>query len=302
MDPSLSTPALHLEGKPMRQSTSEVYPPSDDADNQASPALNSTTGDNEGSICLERQLRSSQIKHEDGGNFFSAKDISEILSRENIKRELERHQLSKKISVDDIRSNKPEMEPPQPRKEQTYLRVFALLLLLGREDEIIQFVKDGVCDGILPVVHRQAMRHDLCLRSAPDKPLGCFKKWRTHEREYFDDWQYRVSVPFFAPQHNPRSNEMTAPHYTFDNRTILPWCARDTKVLSSPHSRPLSERNGGYGTVHRIRMDPRCHGFQEILEKVRETTESRLDEFAPWVEMLIQMTLIRSVSPKSTSP
>jgi len=267
----------------MRQSTLEVHPPSDDANNQASPAPNSTTGDDDGSISLGMQLRSSQIEHEDEDNFFSAKDISKILSRENIERELERLQLSKEISVDVILSNKPEMEPSQPQKGQTYLRVFALLLLLEREDEITQFVKDGVCDGILPVVPRQATQHtqhDLCLRSAPNKPLGCFKKWKIHEREYFNNWQYRVSVPFFAPQHGPGSNEMTAPHYTFDNRIVLPWCARDTKAPSSPHSKPSSERNGGYGTVHRVRMHPRCHGFQEILEKVRETTESRRDEFA----------------------
>jgi hypothetical protein len=272
MDPSPPTPVLQLEGMPMQSS--------DDEDDQASPASNSTTGGNEGSISLERQLRSSQIKHEDGSSFFSAKDISEILSREKIKRELERHQLSKEISVDVIRSNEVEMEPPQPQKGQTYLRVFALLLLLGREDEINQFVKDGVCDGILPVVPGQATEHDLCLKSAPDKPLRCFKKWRTHEREYFDNWQYRVSVPFFAPQRGPGPNEMTAPHYTFSNQTVLPWCTRDTKAPSSPHSKPLSERQGGYGTVHRVKMNPRCHGFQEILEKVRETTESWLDEFA----------------------
>ena len=244
-----------------------------------------TTGDNEDSISLEMQLRSSQIKHEDGSNFFSARDISKILSREKIERELERHQLSEEISVDVIRSNEPEMEPSQPQKGQTHLRVFALLLLLGREDEIIQFVKDGVCDGILPVVPRQTTKHDLCLRSAPDKPLGCFKKWKAHEREYFDNWQYRVSVPFFAPQRGPGSNEMTAPHYTFDTRTVLPWCARDTKAPSS-YSRPFDEASGGYSTVRRVRMDPQCHGFQEILEKVRETTESRLDEFTRLSHML----------------
>jgi hypothetical protein len=280
MDSGPSTPVLQLEGKLMRQSTLEVHSPSDDEDNQASPAPTSSTGDNKDNISLERQLRSSQIEHQDGNNFLSAKDISKILSREKIASELERHQLSKEISVDVICPKEPEMKPSQPRKGQTYLRIFALLLLLEREDEIIQFVKDGVCDGTLPVVPCRGTQHDLCLRSAPNEPLGCFKKWKTCEREYFDNWQYRVSVPFFAPQHGSGSNGMTTPHYTFDDRTVLPWCARDMKAPLSPHSTPLSERNGGYGTVLCVRMDPRCHGFQEILDKVRETTESRLDEFA----------------------
>jgi hypothetical protein len=205
--------------------------------------------------------------------------MSKILSKEKIKRELERLQISKEISVDVICSNEPEMEPSQPQKRQTYLRVFALLLLVGREGEIVQFIKDGVCDEILPVVSNQDAQYNLFL-SGRGEPLECFKKWKTHEREYFDQWQYRVSVPFFAPWCGPEPNEITVPHYTFGDRTILPWCARDTKSSSSLHSGPLIERNGGYGTVHRVRIDPRCHGFQGILEKVREATESWLGEFA----------------------
>ena len=172
------------------------------------------------------------------------------------------------------------MEPSQHQKGQTYLKVFALLLLVGRGVEIVQFIKEGVCDEILPVVSNQDAQHNLFLRSGRGKPLKCFKKWETYQREYFDNWQYRVSVPFFAPRCGPEPNEITARHYTFGNRTILPWCARDTKSSSSLHSGPLVERNGGYGTVHRVRIDPRCHGFQGILEKVREDTESWLGEFA----------------------
>jgi hypothetical protein len=237
----------------------------EDLDNQASPAPTSSTADNEDNINLEKQLRMSQIKHEDGQMFFSAKDISRILSKEKIASELEQHQLSKDISVDVIC--------------EMYLRVFALLLLLERQGEIVHFVKEEVRDGALPVVPYQDM-YGLCLRSAPDKPLGCFENWRTYEREYFNTWQYRISVPFFALEHGSGSNEMIAPHYTFDDGTVLPWCARDMKAPSSAHSTGLSERNGGFATVLRVRMDPRCHGFQEILDKVRKTTESWLDEFA----------------------
>ena len=135
MDPRPSAPVLQLEGI-------EVDLPSDDADGQDSPAPNSTAGGGEGSFSLEEQLRSSQIKHEDGSYFFSAKDMSKILSKEKIKRELERLQISKEISVDVICSNEPEMEPSQPQKRQTYLRVFALLLLVGREGEIVQFIEE----------------------------------------------------------------------------------------------------------------------------------------------------------------
>jgi hypothetical protein len=265
MDSNPSTPVLQLEGRPIRQSTFEGHFPSHDEDNQASPAPTSSTADNEDNINLETQLRMSQIKHEDGQMFFSAKDISRILSKEKIASELEQHQLSKDISVDVIC--------------EMYLRVFALLLLLERQGEIVHFVKEEVRDGALPVVPYQDM-YGLCLRSAPDKPLGCFKNWRTYEREYFNTWQYRISVPFFALEHGSGSNEMIAPHYTFDDGTVLPWCARDMKAPSSAHSAGLSERNGGFGTVLRVRMDPRCHGFQEILDKVRKATESWPDEFA----------------------
>src|SRR2546423_1340124 len=135
MDPRPSAPVLQLEG---------IDLPSDDADGQDSPAPNSTAGGDDDSFSLEGQLRSSQIKHEDGTYFFSAKDMSRILSKEKIKQELERLQISKEISVDEIRSNEPEMEPSQPQKGQTYLRVFVLLLLVGRGVEIVQFIKEGV--------------------------------------------------------------------------------------------------------------------------------------------------------------
>lgn len=276
-----------------------------DADAQASPSPDTLTyEDEEHDDRLELELRRSQHEHRDNFNFSLAKDIPTILSRDKIASELERLGIGEKISVDVIRPKDPEAKSSGSHRQRIHVKVFALLLLLQRQDEIARFVQDGVCDEVLPLLSRRGTQHHLYLRNMPNKVLSCFKEWRVVERESFDRYQYQISAVYLAPQRHPDLDLLVASHHDLEDQSVLPWCAPDTARSTSTHSKPLSVRNGGYGTVQRIRIYPKCHGFQGILQEVRETIQTDRQDFSRFI--VAQRTNAEAnlslVYPKRTLP
>jgi hypothetical protein len=244
MDSRVPTPELQLEGKLMRQSTFDVHSPGDDVQYPMASAL---TSDDKAAV----HLRNSFLVTEEDRSFLPSEHLGEVLSRQLIARELERYklagQLTSPITVDEI-------SPPIGGTKTTYLIIFALLLLVDRGHEITQFVDHQLSDQRLPLVLVLGKRgYDLCLADYPTTPLRCFKDWKDHDKDYFDRWQYQLSVPFLTFQADK------VRHHNFDDRTILPWCKRD--------SRTSGGRSGGYGAVKRVIIDKRCHGFRDILQK-----------------------------------
>ncbi|GAW16137.1 hypothetical protein ANO14919_055600 [Xylariales sp. No.14919] len=212
---------------------------------------------------LEILLRDCAVQHVDRPYpFWPFNTLSRLLTRERIEASLtpicgnDAKEYTNKIGplyTDDseINTKGPFLQPPTGR---TYLRIFALLVLVGKESDIGLFLEDGVCDNDLPL---QSGGHNSYLsRRGDTEPLECFSKWRVFEKEYFFMFQWRVTVPFF----NVAEDEEPVVHHVFPPETILPWCVQDeatgTRLVQ-----------GGFATVKPVHIDPFSHEFGKILKR-----------------------------------
>jgi hypothetical protein len=222
---------------------------------------------------LGRLLRIHETKHADSSNsnFWSLKLLRHILSRHRVQRELKSYQGNAITYLDQIR---PEADPSTNSNTRTYIKIFALLILIDRGDEIGNFVEASVSDEDLPLGYR---RHDTVLyrKDSPNVILACFNKWKSFIKDYFNTTQWKVVTPYLAlgPE-----NEVN--HYDLEDNTILPWIEqKDPSPPGSPSKLSSSNRaylnptrnqgrEGGYASVSCVQIDPFSHGFQSVLQSV----------------------------------
>jgi hypothetical protein len=208
---------------------------------------------------LLRTFSIAKTEHNEFG-FWSLALLRCVLSRERIMHKLRQYGNDVCTHIDSIR---PEEDSIQHSGAKTYLRVFALLLLLERESEIGNFIRDRVCDESLPLRYCQGADDlEFSHNTHPLEPLTCFGNWRTSEKEWFASHQWRVIVPYFKLDHEGR-----AENYKFDDKTILPWLPWNEGDSATTSSQP-SKGEGGYADVFKIRIDPSSHGFHEVLKSV----------------------------------
>jgi hypothetical protein len=249
---------------------------------------------------LDELLRNFKIQDRKQG-FWPFQLLLRILSRNRILDELSRYKELKSPGqyVDRIR---PENDPLPESEEPIYLRIFALLVLCERGDEIGEFVKERVSDQKLPVCRHEGPRKEkfyLCSKDTPGQLLKPFEKWKTSEREWFETTQWQILVPFF--ELGPDNRAM---HYNLDDNAILPWgkknihslissqpsrsdpsnegllissqksrpnLTNESSLLSSPTSRSGSLHEGGFADVSCVRIDPLSHRFSDVLKDVSQS-------------------------------
>ncbi|RDW73474.1 hypothetical protein BP6252_07381 [Coleophoma cylindrospora] len=212
--------------------------------------------DSHGDGELSEIIRNCEIEHPDDTGFWSDERLRHILLRDRVLNELKRFTSRPETYIDNIR-------PIQDKKpsSQTYLKIFALLVLCGKVGDIGKFVKEQVSDQRLPVCRHEKRKgmFNLCATASPGTLLRCFEEWKTNEREHFEAMQWRVLVPYFD-----LDSKGHVQHYSFGDKTILPWC-KSEHVLSS--SNP-SQNEGAYAQVNFVRIDTSSHGFSKILEAI----------------------------------
>ncbi|KAF2465702.1 kinase-like protein, partial [Lindgomyces ingoldianus] len=195
-------------------------------------------------------LRRSQVHTENLGEaFLPPKVLEEILTEERIRMEIEAY-----------RDQQPDSWCGQGLNDCAnlircrYLKIFAILILLDKGEDIGKFIEEGVSDEDLPLVETQ-VRHmsDLVRSKSPNNPLGCFDTWMIHEREQFSRYQYRVNLPFLS--FDTETNSVR--HVDFTPQTILPFSECGGSI------------EGIYSRISKIKIHRDCHGFSNILKKIQ---------------------------------
>jgi len=208
-------------------------------------------------------LREYKTDDANGQGFWSLQLLCHILSRDRILAEL------RKPSYSDLDAKKyvdyiwPDEEGGPTPGTQTYLKIFALLVLLKKGPDIVQFIKDKVSDQSLPLLRRPGTSKglvDLGFKDAPGNALECLSKWDPHDRELFERVQWELLVPYFDLDKNSM-----AQHYPLDDMTILPWCKREKFSITSTKA---SKNEGGFAFVNCVKIDPLSHGFHEVLKAI----------------------------------
>ncbi|KAI8714862.1 hypothetical protein NCS52_01207100 [Fusarium sp. LHS14.1] len=135
---------------------------------------------------------------------------------------------------------------------QGLIKIYALLILLGKSDQILAFIEEGLLDKDLP------LRYDGADFFRGEEALGCFQGWLPSERSLFDSQQWGFAVPSLRlePDGSPK-------HYDLHTRTIIPWAYDST----NPVMEIAREKDGEVSEVHRITIDP---DSQELWEPLQE--------------------------------
>lgn len=140
------------------------------------------------------------------------------------------------------------------KPNERYIKVFAILVLIGKGYYIHKFIQEGLCDEDIPLMNCRGQPDcDLMLarRSNPSVEIDCLSEWDFHEREFFLKNQPFVDVVSLGL--NP---DRSVRHLKFDNPVILPWTLYRKK------------ESGGYGDVYQAKAPARSHNFHNVLDSV----------------------------------
>ncbi|KAK1826464.1 putative Serine/threonine-protein kinase, partial [Podospora conica] len=150
-------------------------------------------------------------------------------------------------------------------KVETYRKVFAILVLIGKPESVVKFLQARVSDADLPLVRlRSPATGDWSMRRHRDltKELGCFKTdWCELELRNFDHWQWTTLSPFFALSKGKEVN-----HYRLQDEITLPFVDEHIGYNEHPNKPATKELLGGGGRVFKVRIHPEHHSFHGILQ------------------------------------
>jgi len=135
------------------------------------------------------------------------------------------------------------------RGQKSWRKIYAILTVLDKGDEIFEWLKFQVSDQNLPI-YLSGSNH-------PDRAIQHLTQdWTVRAKKDFNNDQWAINVPTFFRQ--PHGD---IPHYEFDPDVILPFVApRDGEGGQHP------EMSGGYGIVQCIEIPPCCHNFNMLLD------------------------------------
>lgn len=206
--------------------------------------------DNESEFDLDILLHRYCIEGCDG-YFWTERLLRQILTEERVGTELMLyHGFSREDAsyyLDQIFAQRTEERP------ETYLRIFALLVLVSRVSEIGNFITENICDKTLPLfLDLNSSDGPLSLRRGSKETMKCFQEWNWNEKQNFAQNQQRLIFPFLGVSADevPRS-------IMLEYDVARPW--RDTGTESNM---------GMFGTVSCVEIHPTAHSFEKILSKV----------------------------------
>ncbi|KAI1456406.1 kinase-like protein [Annulohypoxylon moriforme] len=137
--------------------------------------------------------------------------------------------------------------------QETYIRLFATLILVNKGADIFKFIDNGIRDKVLPI------------NILDEKLQRCITHWTDRRyRDDFDMWQWRMNVPFLS----------YGQHETFDAQVILPFIKPGGNGSHSSHSgveahNYFMTEAGGYGEVKCVEIHPECHNFHRGFASLR---------------------------------
>lgn len=182
-----------------------------------------------------------------------------IITRKRVRQELSRHMVVPPEELDTLTDEIWEITTPSPSKspgrETTRRKIFAILGLMDKVKDITDFIQGKLHDNDLPFELLDGPRPLLRLSGkGRDGSAGCiplFDKWRAHELESFNNYQWELIAPYFELITETNRKVL---HYNLQNRIILPFVEDVERA-----GRAGGRAEGGYGEVWRVKIHPAHH-------------------------------------------
>jgi hypothetical protein len=212
---------------------------------------------------IRAALRESQTTAK--GKFLPLDALNRIVTRERVFQELSHHEVRPSDELDSLTDKIWDIVTSPSslklRKEKTTRRrIFAILGLMEKFGEIVAFVDNDLYDSDLPFVLSEGVRPGLLNLYRKDKdgsqnPIKLFEKWKAHELESFNSYQWQLTAPYFRLS---TETKRKVRHYNLkENSIILPFIEDDEVRQGNGRS------EGGYGDVWRVKIHPAHHNCCE---------------------------------------
>ncbi|KAH8802626.1 kinase-like domain-containing protein [Xylogone sp. PMI_703] len=211
---------------------------------------------------LGQSIRASLISVSRAGekNKFLPNDaLARIITRQRVRHELSSHKVATSKELDTLTDQVWEITTTTASlgKQTTRRKIFAILGLMDKVEDIIHFVEAGLYDNDLPF----KLQGDSCpqLRlsgKGRDDDTGhilLFDKWRPHEIESFNTYQWQLIAPYFRLV---TGMEPKVLHYNLQNEIILPFI-----VDLEQAGRAEGHNVGGFADVWRVQIHPAHHNY-----------------------------------------
>lgn len=238
--------------------------------------------------------------HQESRSFFAKRQLAQILTEDRVRDELGRH-FEDSLTDDTIARHAQTIchgvqngnsGGNGTSKSKTFIKVLAILIMIGKTKSIVKLLEEGVNDSDLPLVKVPRSSDDnlfaLRLKRDPHRVLRCFqKKWNQLNIRNFEELQWAtLPVEFARP-----TEEGEVKHDRLEEQRVLPFIKDSRK--HKPHFSRRTELEGGFASVFQVAIHPQQHNFNSASDQdkrkyfaVKRLHSQNEDAFKREVEML----------------
>lgn len=191
--------------------------------------------------------------HPEGRRFFPNTAFTEIINEQTVRKELQKCYRG----LDSVTLE--HWSQTICGNQRPLKKIFALLALVGKVEDIHKFLEEGVFDDVLPlrkISQPGSMIFQLGTSvGAKDEvqALHCVEEWSISAMLMFEDWQWATLAPCF------RGGERKNVHHVdLESRTPLPF------INDSRYGIGSETIKGGYSTVFKVDIHPDHHTFRGL--------------------------------------
>ncbi|KAG8165172.1 hypothetical protein KVR01_005447 [Diaporthe batatas] len=216
-------------------------------------------------IPLQNRLLSILRKipgHEEKKGFFPENDLMALMSEEYVRQELEMcfedwapHQ------IEELTSGICHKTSSAHGSRSGFKRIFAILVLCEKSNDIVRFIEENVSDADLPL-NKSAPPEELpnfyhLIRKGQTNTLKSFRKWSYTAIWRFEEWQWTTIAPFFQ-----LGSQKEVKHLQLQDQEALPFTQDSRFVIDKPAYQKL-EFEGGYSSVFKVDIHPDHHNLSK---------------------------------------
>lgn len=223
--------------------------------------------------CLQDELFSAIISTSpEKRGFFAKNQLPKILIEDRVRNELAK-QFGESLNAETVAkhantvchgANAESASSDCDRRNQSnsFIKVFAILIIIGKATSIIKLLEENVNDSDLPLIKiprpNDRKLFDLGSSRRPNVALRCFQRrheWNQLNIRNFEEWQWTtIPVEFSKP-----TEDGEVQHSQLQEQRILPF-VKDSRERK-PHLSRRTELEGGYASVFQVAIHPQHHNF-----------------------------------------
>jgi hypothetical protein len=209
----------------------------------------------DGALDLQSRLAAARVSNSNRQTFIPIDKIEALMTEENVRQELSKHK--RKLSEDMEKailhavcthSSMNTKDTSIQVANNSRQKIFAILVLLDKAEEIARFMRAHIADSDLPFA--KVGSSQLACRGG--QLFSGFDDWTPEITDSLLDHQTEVTVPYFSI--SPKAS-----HYSFENSIVLPF---ESKGAIS---------RGSYSEVYKVKIHPAHHSFSPMTNGPSDT-------------------------------